>query len=125
MTTCTIAASRVISEIVDGEAIIIDSLTGAYFTLDPLGTELWSLLSTGPQTTESLLSAAGEQVGRAASALIELHEAGLVDADGPLPAASRGGTPVLTKYSDMEELLLLDPIHDVDEAGWPVLPSDA
>ena len=27
--------------------------------------------------------------------------------------------PALQKYSDMQELLLLDPIHDVDEAGWP------
>ena len=28
--------------------------------------------------------------------------------------------PVLNSYTDMEELLLLDPIHDVDQAGWPM-----
>lgn len=28
-------------------------------------------------------------------------------------------TPVLNKYTDMQDLLLLDPIHEVDEAGWP------
>jgi len=28
--------------------------------------------------------------------------------------------PVLNAYTDMEELLLLDPIHDVDQAGWPM-----
>ena len=27
--------------------------------------------------------------------------------------------PVLHKYTDMEDLLLLDPIHEVDETGWP------
>ena len=27
--------------------------------------------------------------------------------------------PVLEKFSDMEELLLLDPIHEVEESGWP------
>jgi hypothetical protein len=27
--------------------------------------------------------------------------------------------PVLQKYTDMEEMLLLDPIHEVDEHGWP------
>lgn len=27
--------------------------------------------------------------------------------------------PVLNKFTDMQELLLLDPIHDVDETGWP------
>ena len=28
-------------------------------------------------------------------------------------------TPVLNKYSDMQDLLLLDPIHEVDDTGWP------
>ena len=29
-------------------------------------------------------------------------------------------TPVLSKYTDMQELLLLDPIHDIDPSvGWP------
>jgi hypothetical protein len=28
--------------------------------------------------------------------------------------------PLLRKYTDMRDLLLLDPIHDVDEQGWPV-----
>lgn len=29
--------------------------------------------------------------------------------------------PVLNKYTDMENLLLIDPIHEVDEQGWPNL----
>jgi hypothetical protein len=33
--------------------------------------------------------------------------------------------PSLHKYSDMQELLLLDPIHDVDDAGWPKPVPDA
>ena len=33
--------------------------------------------------------------------------------------------PVLQKYSDMQDLLLLDPIHEVDEMGWPnALPAE-
>jgi hypothetical protein len=28
--------------------------------------------------------------------------------------------PVLRKYTDMQEFMLVDPIHDVDvDAGWP------
>jgi hypothetical protein len=27
--------------------------------------------------------------------------------------------PVLNRYSDMQDLILLDPVHEVDEAGWP------
>ena len=29
-------------------------------------------------------------------------------------------SPVLEIFSDMQEILLLDPVHDVDKAGWPV-----
>ena len=27
--------------------------------------------------------------------------------------------PTLQKFTDMQELLLIDPIHEVDEMGWP------
>jgi Coenzyme PQQ synthesis protein D (PqqD) len=27
--------------------------------------------------------------------------------------------PVLNRYTDMQDLLLLDPVHDVDKTGWP------
>jgi hypothetical protein len=32
--------------------------------------------------------------------------------------------PVLQRYDDLEDLLLLDPIHEVDDAGWPVARTD-
>lgn len=36
----------------------------------------------------------------------------------PLP--SEFVAPVLSKYTDMQEFMLIDPIHDVEEeAGWP------
>ena len=31
--------------------------------------------------------------------------------------------PAFQKFTDMEDLLLLDPIHDVDESGWPSLKN--
>jgi hypothetical protein len=33
--------------------------------------------------------------------------------------------PVLNKYTDMQELLLLDPIHDVNAQGWPESPESS
>jgi len=43
----------------------------------------------------------------------------------PLPAPVPNGkpvfkTPVVEIYSDMQDILLLDPVHDVDKAGWPI-----
>jgi hypothetical protein len=28
--------------------------------------------------------------------------------------------PLFNRYADMQDLLMLDPIHEVDEEGWPV-----
>jgi hypothetical protein len=28
-------------------------------------------------------------------------------------------TPQLIEYSDLQDLILVDPIHDVEESGWP------
>jgi len=27
--------------------------------------------------------------------------------------------PILNRYTDMQDLILLDPVHEVDESGWP------
>ncbi|MEX1020865.1 MAG: PqqD family protein [Litorilinea sp.] len=37
---------------------------------------------------------------------------------GALPSFA---PPGLEQYTDMQDLLLLDPIHEVDEQGWPML----
>ena len=34
-------------------------------------------------------------------------------------------SPSLNGYSDMRDLLLIDPIHDVDEGGWPEVKKDS
>jgi len=47
-------------------------------------------------------------------------------------AASSGGSerlvfedPVIEKYSDMKAILLADPIHDVEEEGWPKVKAQS
>jgi hypothetical protein len=29
----------------------------------------------------------------------------------------------MQRYTDVEELLMIDPVHEVDEAGWPLQPN--
>jgi hypothetical protein len=41
--------------------------------------------------------------------------------DGTAAPNEPFATPVLEKYTDMEAMLLVDPIHEVNEAGWPQL----
>jgi hypothetical protein len=42
----------------------------------------------------------------------------------PLPEPSGFEPPVLEKFTDMQDLILLDPVHEVDERGWPHVPRN-
>ena len=43
------------------------------------------------------------------------------DAPADAPAAKEPfRAPQIRAYTDMQDLLMIDPIHDVDETGWPV-----
>lgn len=42
-----------------------------------------------------------------------------------VPASDEFQPPALESYTDMQDLLLLDPIHEVDEMGWPQKAPDA
>jgi len=76
-------------------------------------------------------------MGRAVNQLLdELREEGLIVADeanGKLPLSGSSTSvagpivttriefraPTFEKFTDMQELILLDPIHEVDQSGWP------
>jgi len=138
---------QVVSEIIDGEAIIIDLLSGNYYTLGDVGAEIWDSIQDGVPIGNIVARLATkyeaeyEAIRRSVMRLLdELTAEALIASDGvaatdKMHAArfsrtSPGGKPpfvdpVLHKYTDMQELLLVDPIHEVDASGWPKLPDDA
>jgi hypothetical protein len=127
----------VISEIVDNEAIIVNLDNGAYYSLRDTGCVIWRLLEQGA-TTAQVVTQLSQQYGGETAVVItavqqliaELQAEALVS---PCNEAVKspslpfiGGDdrqaftePVLEKFTDMSDLLLLDPIHDVDAEGWP------
>ncbi len=141
-----VSGPQVVSEIIDGEAIIIDLVSGNYYTLSDAGADIWASVQEGVQireiigrltvkyegeyeaiqlaamnlldelAVEALIRSDGVEGGDAASAA----ELSKTEAPGKLPFVP----PVLQKYTDMQELLLLDPIHEVDASGWPKLADD-
>ena len=124
-----------VHEAIEGEVIIVNLDKGLYFSTDGVGASIWAMIVAGRTADEILLWAAdvfdaGDVVAADVAAFLDdLRENELVrdvdetpdGADFDMPAAP--GTyekPTLNVYADMEELLLLDPIHDVsDDAGWP------
>ncbi len=127
-------APNVIGESVGGEVLIVNLETGAYFSSTGLGDAVWAMVA-GSGDTAGIVDVVGARytgdgVREAVRAFLgQLLEEGLVvgaGADsGAIAAAAPGAlpepfeAPVLRKYTDMQDLLLLDPIHEVDETGWP------
>jgi len=113
----------------DDEIIAVNLATGCYFSFYNTAAELWSLLSRGPATAQSLTAAftnPPEDASQEISIFLAcLHEKGLLTkcAEEPVQLASTQAfsTPAVEEFSELRELLLADIVHDTDEAGWPHL----
>lgn len=150
-TTVTIMATRrsykiniprITSQTIDGEVIIIDLQNGNYYSLTQAGAGVWSGIEDGRFSDEITDAVAAQYEGEPEvvkrsieqfletlleEELIVVHESREIDDfAATLPTAAPNGLPrfsppSLQKYTDMQDLLLLDPIHEVDETGWPML----
>ncbi|MEO0926283.1 MAG: PqqD family protein [Cyanobacteria bacterium J06643_13] len=130
----------IVSETIDGEVVIVNLLKGDYYSLFNTAADIWSLIEQG--TTRSNIAQTMQlnydcsDVDLAAEVdrfVTKLDEEGLIAtsteqelSDPPNPSAptqqpqSKFQLPAIEKFTDMEELLLLDPIHEADEdKGWP------
>jgi len=138
--TC-VNASHVVHETIDGETILIHLGTGTYYSLDGVGSEVWALLAAGASKGALLTAATDRYVGdpgeveRGLTSLVVelLGEGLLVECETASSAGSSSlppgrvpyVAPVLHIYNDMQEFMLVDPLHDVDEvAGWPHAKTD-
>ena len=134
------APTRVAHERVEDEVIAINLTTGTYFSLCDSAADAWTLLVDGADVAgaaTALGAAHGMETANLITDLqayvVALVEAGLLVEDpnsapsavAAPPSTSRAYTaPRIERYDDMEELLLLDPIHEVDDAGWPIVPVE-
>ncbi len=119
----------VIDETFDGEAVLVNLDSGCYYALSPAATVLWNLVADGRSAESLAASVEGDASGVATFAQRFLEEGLLAigEADAG-PASERvrlDGEPSFEKFTDMQELLMLDPIHDInlDADGWPVAPT--
>lgn len=142
MNHLSINAPHIVHEIFsDDEAAIINLKTGNYYSLNPTGAEIWSLIEK---------NASGDEVVNAFNQLYETDSVDMaseinnfikeLEAEDLIVRSENGAenssdiknfpaenqnkknsfvAPILERFADLQELLLLDPIHDVDEAGFP------
>lgn len=122
-------------ERVDDEVVAIQLETGRYYNLLNTSADIWSLLALGA-TLESLSQVFSSSFPAVKAVTIEIksfieecvkaklllvdEEAGTITGDATALVSSQTWvTPELKEYSDLQDLILVDPIHDVEELGWP------
>lgn len=127
---------KVVSETVSGETIVINLETGTYYSLNETASFLWDNIMRKIRIDDliNLCERAykddSESVANSVRAFVEeMISEQLVSESDEEPGAflSEVATlkpfvpPKFEIYSDMQEMLLADPIHDVDATGWPKL----
>ena len=127
---------QIVHETIDGETVVINLITGSYFSIEGTGVDLWARLVAGESVAASAAALATQHGadGGAVSAVIvafqqQLFAHGIIDKtpDHVPDGAGDLGTfevPSLRAYDDLREHLLLDPIHDVERgSGWPAVSA--
>jgi len=127
---------HVIFENIEGELVMIHMAKGSYYSTDALGARLWGLIVAGHRVDEmrewvgASYHGDSAEIARGVQAFLAELQAEELIVRAERPAANGGppaenvklgdfAVPVLNKYRDMEDMLMLDPIHEVEETGWP------
>ncbi len=138
----------VIAELVEGEVIAIDLEGGSYYSLLGPAAQVWSAILAGGSAQEILAAvvpapAVGSLEGSLDGFLNALLAEQLIRPAVARPHRAAQASPAMQsrpavaiaplapwpaealrfdRFTDMQDLLTLDPIHEVDEeAGWPKL----
>ncbi|MBW4576543.1 MAG: PqqD family protein [Aphanothece sp. CMT-3BRIN-NPC111] len=137
-----INSPKVVHETIDGEVVIINLEEGTYYSLVKVGADIWNAverrISFGDLIEEIQMRYSGdkEEIEESVKALIkELQQEELIISNDVSSTQENSFSveiktsdnlekikfeiPKLEKYTDMQDLLLLDPIHEVEETGWP------
>jgi hypothetical protein len=128
---------EIAAKVIDGEAVIINLTNGMYYSMDQVGGMIWAMVTEGSSLREIVSAVtrrydvspgqAQVDVERLAAELLEQKLVRLTDDEAP-PSDSRDveplqklpyESPVLNKYSDLGDLLALDPpMPGLDDVPW-------
>lgn len=135
-----IDTSSVSWERLAGEVIAIQLATGHYYSMGGVAADLWSLLeagedlagilgklshhyeipSEGPTQVSHFLDNA-KAVGLLKEATVASNRSIELPNDHQ---RSEWVPPILQEYTDLQDLILVDPVHDTKPTGWPELKDE-
>ena len=133
----------VVYEKFDDELVLINLDSGNYYSCEKVGTDIWDFIQNGASETE-IIEEISQRYAESLSTiedavkkfLSELKEEGLIVPDETQKTESTKSFhnkntigseteklifefPVLSKFTNMQDFLLVDPIHEIDYTDWP------
>jgi hypothetical protein len=128
----------IVSETIDGEVMVINLESGVYYSLTGAAAQVWPWIVAGASVGEieaELERRHPDDTIRVRSDWIAFLRR-LVEEDIVKPGAATGAAiPAgeaqpyegfrFERFADMQALLVVDPVHEVGEFGWPPRPEGA
>ncbi|NCX93542.1 MAG: PqqD family protein [Gammaproteobacteria bacterium] len=124
----------IIHELLDEEVILANLDNGIYYSIRGVGTVIWQMLMQGASPrhiANELIQHYGVSADSCEREVSQFLDT-LITAELIMPAGDESlcsshpfefpknyQSPIFEQYDDMKNLLMLDPIHEVDEQGWP------
>ncbi len=127
-------------DIADGQAVVINFVTGVYYGTNVLGSAILERLVKGNSPDEILTAVQTlpgcpeDMAEKVAGFVARLMEKEIL---APGPTQPGGSEPIdanaiaegfdlpLDEFAEVQDLLLADPIHEVDvEQGWPIFRDE-
>ena len=127
-------------DIADGQAVVINFTTGMYYGTSTLGSAVLEQLVKGirpekiademkkregcPADFEEKLHMFIDELCKK-EILIKAEDSGEANAEISEKACADGFDLSLDEFAEVQDLLLADPMHDIDvEEGWPILKEE-
>ena len=133
-----INTAHVSSEIFGDEAVVVNFMTGKYFGMTGSAPVIWKLFETPVSGDDVMnvfngLNGISDEIRQKVQTFMDilLQENLIIDVAEPGIENSQPNAitinpdilqipPVIEIFDDLQELIVLDPIHDADpERGWP------
>ena len=133
----------VVYEKFDNELVLINLDSGNYYSFEKIGADIWGFIQSGASETE-IIEEISQRYAESLSTiedavknfLSELKEEGLIvpyetqEAESTKSLHNKNSigseteklifeSPVLSKFTNMQDFLLVDPIHEIDFTDWP------
>ena len=128
MLKATRIPQQVMYEAFDDETVVVNMDRGHYFSIRGVSARIWNALAVG-ESNDELKRLFSDIDTKSLDRLLQLlAQEGLIVCDtvpGELlsPEVWLAGTAFenqVERFTDVEGLLLIDPIHEVDQTGWPL-----